>query len=700
MKTLLSLQFFAGFLLILSLVSTAASAQQNPRELFEQARMLDEGNQSLTEAIALYRRVATLSTDQRTLAAEAQLRVGLLYERLGQTVEAQRAFAAVVNEYTDQAEAARQAQARMAAARVDEEAASDIIIRQVWAGPGVDATGAPSPDGRHLTFVDWETGDLAVRDLKTEENRRLTNKGSGNESSEFALYSIFSPDGKQVAYPWFNEDFFFDLRLIGLDGTEPRVLYRNEDLEFIWPFDWSADGKQILATFARKDRVNQIVLVSVADGSVQVLKTLDWRYPANISFSPDGRYIVYDFPTKEDAPERDIFVLAADGSHENPLVEHPSDDHMLGWAPDGTRALFASDRTGSWDAWLIPVADGRPRESPELVKRDIGDIMPMGFTQKGSFYYGLRAGMNEVYIATLDPETGTLVDSPTKATQRFVGSNKWPAWSPDGQYLSYLSQRGAFRSLGSRTLVVRSVKTMEERDLPLKGLTGFIQPRWCPDGRSILGTGSDQKRQGIYRVDVQSGDVTLVQQSEPGAYLQQPDCSPDGKTIFYKRNDWTQKLQRIFARDLETGQDRELYRADDIRNLAISPDGRQVAFSTHTPERGHVLKVMPAVGGEPRELLHLKGSEQIVYHSIAWTADGQDVLFAKRSGTSVEEQNIELWRISVDGGAPWRLGALAMEGLDHVRVHPDGRRIAFTAGPDKYEVWVMENFLPGDEGTK
>ncbi|MFB3133418.1 MAG: tol-pal system YbgF family protein, partial [Rhodothermales bacterium] len=126
MKTLLTLQFFAGFFLILSLVSTAASAQQNPRELFEQARMLDEGNQSLTEAIALYRRVATLATDERKLAAEAQLRVGLLYERLGRTAEAQRTFAAVLNEYTDQAEAVRQARARIAATRVEEETASDI----------------------------------------------------------------------------------------------------------------------------------------------------------------------------------------------------------------------------------------------------------------------------------------------------------------------------------------------------------------------------------------------------------------------------------------------------------------------------------------------------------------------------------------------------------------------------------------------
>jgi hypothetical protein len=39
--------------------------------------------------------------------------------------------------------------------------------------------------------------------------------------------------------------------------------------------------------------------------------------------------------------------------------------------------------------------------------------------------------------------------------------------------------------------------------------------------------------------------------------------------------------------------------------------------------------------------------------------------------------------------------SIAMEGLTSLRVHPDGRRIAFSAGQrDKAEVWVMENFLP------
>src|SRR5437667_12730108 len=70
-------------------------AQQNPREIFERARMLDESNQNLSEAIKLYGQVVSQSNEQRALAARAQYRIGVLYERLGRKAEAQRAYQAV-----------------------------------------------------------------------------------------------------------------------------------------------------------------------------------------------------------------------------------------------------------------------------------------------------------------------------------------------------------------------------------------------------------------------------------------------------------------------------------------------------------------------------------------------------------------------------------------------------------------------------
>ena len=53
----------------------------------------------------------------------------------------------------------------------------------------------------------------------------------------------------------------------------------------------------------------------------------------------------------------------------------------------------------------------------------------------------------------------------------------------------------------------------------------------------------------------------------------------------------------------------------------------------------------------------------------------------------------ELWRVLVDGGAAQKLD-LALPSVSRISVHPDGRRLAISAGSPKFEAWVMENLLP------
>ena len=64
-------------------------------------------------------------------------------------------------------------------------------------------------------------------------------------------------------------------------------------------------------------------------------------------FSPDGSSIVYSARSREGAKERDIFLISTDGSQEMTLVQHPSDDYVLGWVPGSEQILFASDRMGN-----------------------------------------------------------------------------------------------------------------------------------------------------------------------------------------------------------------------------------------------------------------------------------------------------------------------------------------------------------------
>lgn len=160
--------------------------------------------------------------------------------------------------------------------------------------------------------------------------------------------------------------------------------------------------------------------------------------------------------------------------------------------------------------------------------------------------------------------------------------------------------------------------------------------------------------------------------------------SPDGKSVFY-----CHVSGPIFLKDLESGVEKQIYPKGGV--FALSPDGRWLAVSSHDPvAKTDALLLVPVEGGTPRELLRLP-EPGVFNFGMAWSADGRHVLFVRpRSNFSKGE----LWRVAVDSGESSPVG-LVMDGLSDVRVHPDGRRIAFVGGPLKSEVWVMENFLPG-----
>jgi Tol biopolymer transport system component len=153
-----------------------------------------------------------------------------------------------------------------------------------------------TPDGRYRLYEEdnWEGDHLFLRDLRTGESRCLT-KGRGDAADE-----IMSPGGRLIAYAWVAQDGLIELRIVGIDSSEPRVVYSNRNVALLLVHEWSPDGKYLAATVFQKDRTSQLVLVSVADGSVrvlktQVLKTLNWSYQRNrMSFSLDGRFVAYD----------------------------------------------------------------------------------------------------------------------------------------------------------------------------------------------------------------------------------------------------------------------------------------------------------------------------------------------------------------------------------------------------------------------
>ena len=281
-------------------LTAAATPTQSGHDLFQQALVKERAEGNLQEAIDLYDRIVRGFPGDHALAAKALVQMGQCYEKLGKA-GAEKAYERVIRDYADQAEPLQVARTRLAA--LTRRLPTGMTVRSVWSDPMADILGEISPDGRSLSFVDWRTGDLAVRDLTTAQNRKLTNKGSWETALEFAMFSRWSPDGTQIAYDWWSPAYSNELRVVGIEGTSPRTLHKTADQTVLVTLDWSPDGREILvllrstADAGSAPRKEQLATVSVADGTVQIVRSLDTTSPYDpvggwTGLSPDGRFIL------------------------------------------------------------------------------------------------------------------------------------------------------------------------------------------------------------------------------------------------------------------------------------------------------------------------------------------------------------------------------------------------------------------------
>jgi len=666
------------------------SSQQTSEEIFEKALYIEEAQGDLQKAIQLYEQIIEQFPKNRQIAAKAQLHIGLCYEKLGskQATLAQNAFQKVVDNYPDQAEPVKVANKKLSVlARAQasvERGDAGLKVRQLLSGPDnlYDGwLGAVSPNGRYVSIVDWETGDLAIRELTTGKKQRLTDQK--NEKG-YALYSRWSPDGKRIVYDWWQGNSFVDLRIIGIEEKRPHTIYK----EYAWPMGWFPDGGYILIGISMDGIESQIAVLSIKDSTVHPIeKRLEGD---SACISPDGRYIAYSLRQGENIPEKDIYLYSIDENRERPLIEHPANDAILGWSPDGRWIFFRSSRLGSNDAWIIPFSDGKTQGNPILVKRGV-EGSAMGFDKDGSFYFMSSKDMEDIYIASLDPETGKIQDPPQKMDLPSEGSNDFPAYSPDGKKLAYcrvLGGRFTYRS----ALHIRSLESGKEKAFSLN--MKALYPRWAPDGRTILVSGITESRlTGIYRIDVQTGEmkpVLLPRLSKKEEY-RFSEWNPDGKSFFCIQGERGKSKDLICQYEFETEKMKTVHQTSHAyANISLSPDGKWLAFIGRELERE--LKIVPAEGGEPLVLCRFiqKGGAPI---ALTWTPDSQHILFFKKTDVLGQET---LCRVPVNGGELQEMG-LSMFDPDEPQVHPEGHEIVFSCEGFSIpypEYWVMENFLP------
>ena len=707
MKTL-GLGVIGGVLATVLLVS-AAERNQEAMRLLKAARNVETVDGNLRSAVGQYKRIVDVygKTDRAT-AAEALVRMAECYQKLGDA-EWRRSYERVVREYADQKEFATLAQSRLNSS----EPARITSRRVATIGVGGVGYGSVSPDGRYFPYTDWDNGDLYVRDLVGGSTRPLTNEsGMSFSPSHFAAQAVFAKDGRQVAYAWL-EGRSAEIRIVDAAGpgiSQPRRIYRNEDIAQIWPDDWSADGKWLAVQIRRQDKTAQIGLLNAQDGSLHVLKSVDWRGATRLVFSPDGKHLAYDLPVSDKETQRDLFVLAIEGRREA-SVPHPADDVVMGWAPDASAVLFSSDRSGTVGLWQVRVADGKPHAVPDLLRPQVQGTT-LGIIRSGTLYTlvhppSFNAVVSaDVQVATFDFRTGHFLSAPTTAVQRFVGTNSFPVWSPNGKRLAYVSRRSGATVIGIRS------ETGDVRELR-PALNSYPPAvRWSADGRSLLTHATDVKgRQGLFRIDVETEAVVPIVLSTDDAGFRWPEESRDGKRIYYIRGYVSQPAREfaVVERVLGTGNERDVVRGRGIVAIGpapmLSPDGHWLIVYVDDPAAKSSALVRVGVrDGERQELIRVESPRRSGVHG--WTPDGSAILvsIAERfqvAGVTAPGMATELWRVPLDGSPRQKLD-VNVAGMTPFSVHPDGRQIAFgqTAPKKDDEIWVLENFLPAPASSK
>jgi serine/threonine-protein kinase len=560
--------------------------------------------------------------------------------------------------------------------------------RQISRDSGLAGPGGPSPDGTLLSYVDWNTCNLAVAETSTDKRWTVTvNPPPDHPDRGCAGASRFSAQGSDLFYVWsFESDgrHVSEIRRIPVRGGTPLTLWRAPDDSDVEFEHWSGDDRVLLVGLHRADG-NQLLKIASADGTIQAAIATGRSLPDFASLSPDGSMVTFDRPAATDPSDRVVVVANADDGAENVIAESPAIDHAPLWTSDGRHVLFHSNRSGPSALWAQRVEGGHAVDPPIRLEPNLGWAHPMGLTATGAYFVRREIGTRDVYRVALDPLTGTVAGEPVRVSAT-AGANGTSEWSPDGRSLAFF--RGGERR---RTLVIKSLDDGREREIANPDLEGVARPRWETGGRTMLLKGVFRDTWGLHRLDLRTEAITTLMRFPHNGNFQEYELLPGEREVLY-----ASRQRRAFVRrDLQTGHETVVHRVAptvSLLCLAVSRDDGRFAYGAYERDSSWSMRVVePSAPASAHEILTGDASERVC--PSVWSADGQDVIFTRTQvKASPAGEVTRLWAVNAAGGQE-RLVGLTVDGLNEVRLSPDGRQISYDGGWPSQEVWVLENVL-------
>ncbi len=401
-------------------------------------------------------------------------------------------------------------------------------------------------------------------------------------------------------------------------------------------------------------------------------------YFTDPSVSPDGSEIVF-------ASGGDIWTVPANGGDAHLLVSHPATESKPLYSPDGRRLAFVSTRTGNGDIYLLTL--------------DTGDLKRLTFDDGFDALDGWSADGRWIYFTSTTFEMSSDIfrvssdgGTPMPVSGELYTNEYQAAPARDGDMVAFTGH-----GLGGAQWWRKGHSHIDESEIWLlrfgakptyqqvsEGGAKEMWPMWSKDDRTLYYISDRSGAQNLWADDL-NGKRRQVTQFKDGRVLW-PSISYDGKTIVFERNFQVWKVDaasgrtaavNITRRGLPAGPAIDHLRLNDgISEMALSPDGKKVAFVM----RGEIFAASATDGGDAARVTTSSAEE----NQVAWSADSRRLVYVSdRDGPTHLflydfATNIES-RLTNDAASD-----------DTPGFSPDGKSIAFERGGEEIRVYEVD----------